>query len=130
MRFNVWEMRFILVVAGISFCSACQAQELTAEKMYRALEATPNPASEPLQVLLRGMEMGFVTANGQLRRTGRDLIYCQPETQTLTMQDIQEVFIREYEGPQWSGFEAMKTFPPSVILLEGLRSKFPCKPRQ
>lgn len=94
---------------------------------YRAIKASTNSSDKlALEYFISGVGSGFFASNLILRYEGNERLYCQPEKLILKSVNYMEILENSAEKLKATKVDYRKA-PVDLLLLEGLRDKYPCK---
>ncbi len=83
--------------------------------------------STKLNILLyfKGVGTGLSWANSELDYNNKERLYCPPGDLVMTPEDYFKIYRNEYFRNKES-WDAIDFQPPGWIVLEGLKTKYPC----
>jgi len=73
----------------------------------------------------KGLGTGLVWANGDLRHHGKSELFCRPRDKSFTSEDWFRIYRQEYFRNK-EIWDSMQYPAPGWILLEGLKTDYPC----
>jgi hypothetical protein len=79
-----------------------------------------------VKILIVGVEDGLGAANDELKATGNAMLYCAPETDRFTGDQLVEI-LRKWVEANRSKAPRLERAPPATALLLALEGAFPCK---
>ena len=114
--------KFVMAAVLVVGCTTPSWASMSANYALEMLDSGDREKAEIVKLYIRGIEQGFVLANGKIEERGDRLLYCQPRTLAVAVEQLIDILRRNIAGRPRAG-----DFPVSMMLLEGLEKMFPCE---